>query len=141
MYRADAAPSPVLLVALGGHLVGLDPASGAILWKNDLSGGGYGSVDLASDGEVVVASAGGNRVFAIAYPTGATLWAASTTAHGRATIVIEGERIFVAKGGSVDAYSRSGEKLWTQGLPGLGTGRAALGFPANLRQADDAGSQ
>jgi outer membrane protein assembly factor BamB len=141
MYRAGASPSPVLLVALGGHVAGLDPATGKILWKNDLSGGGYGAVDLASDGEVVYASAAGNRVFAIEVASGKTLWNGQTTAHGRATIVIEGERIFVAKGGFVDAYSRSGELIWNQGLPGLGTGRAALGFPGNLRQADEVGSQ
>ena len=141
MYRAGASASPILLIALSGHVAGLEPSTGEILWKNELTGGGFGAVDLATDGEIVIASAAGQRVFAIALASGQTLWCVATSAPGRATIVLEGERIFVAKGGFVDAFSRSGELLWKQGLPGLGTGRAALGFPGNLRQADDVGSQ
>jgi len=141
MYRSGAIHPPILLVALGGHVAGLDPDTGRIRWSNELVNGGYGDVDLAMDGEFILASASGNRIFALAYGDGRTLWSAETTGHGRTTIVFEGERIYIAKGGFIDAYSRTGERLWKQDLPGFGTGRATLGFPGNLRQADDVGSQ
>ena len=71
----------------------------------------------------------------------AELWRASTKKTGRATIVVQGDRIHVAKSGVVDCFSWEGILVWSQQLPVMGTGRLALGFPGNVVQADDPGEK
>lgn len=131
----------LLLVALGGKLVALDHSSGAIRWEDGLKGGGYGEVALASAHGRVVASAQSAKVFCYRYATGELVWTASTSSMGRASIVIEGDKVFVAKGGEIDCFSLDGAKLWTQALKGKGIGTAAIGFPGNIVQGDDRGDQ
>jgi outer membrane protein assembly factor BamB len=131
----------LLLVALGGKLVALDHATGAIRWEDGLKGGGYGEVALASAHGRVVASALSAKVFCYRYSTGEELWTATTSSMGRASIVIEGDKIFVSKGGEVDCFSLEGAKLWTQALEGKGVGTAAIGFPGNIVQGDDRGTE
>lgn len=132
---------PVLVVALGGSVCGVDAKTGAWLWKNAMPGGGFGEVAIAVSDEVVFASAHGPLVYCLDLRNGNELWKAQTQKSGRATILLQGERIFVAKHGVVDCFSWQGHLLWSQELPGLGSGRLALGFPGNVVQADDIGAQ
>jgi outer membrane protein assembly factor BamB len=132
---------PVLVIGIHGQVLGVDAASGEIRWQDGLKGGGYGEVALAISETHVVASALHGKVFCFRYPTGEPLWEASTSAMGRATIVIEGELVFVAKNGEVDCFSLDGRRLWSQPLKGKSVGRIALGFPGNVVQADDRGSE
>jgi len=131
----------ILVVGISGHVLGLERATGAIRWRNNLKGGGSAEVFLGFRFGVLVVSAAGDAVFRLDYQTGATLWSAETQASGRASIVIEPDLIVVAKGGYLDAFDHDGRKLWGQPLSGMGTGRVALGFPGNVAQADDPGSQ
>jgi outer membrane protein assembly factor BamB len=131
----------LLLVALGGKLVAIDHSSGTIRWEDGLSGGGYGEVALAAGQGRVFASAQSAKVFCFRYATGEQMWTAKTSSMGRASIVIEGDKVFVSKGGEVDCFSLDGTKLWSQGLKGKGIGTAAIGFPGNIVQGDDRGDQ
>jgi outer membrane protein assembly factor BamB len=117
---------PVLVVGINGRLVGIDANSGAIAWEDGLKGGGYGEVSIAANATHVVASALNAKVFCFRYPTGEPLWTESTSAMGRATIVIEDDRIYVAKNGEVDCFSLDGRKLWSQPLKGKSLGRVAM---------------
>jgi outer membrane protein assembly factor BamB len=80
------------------------------------------------------------RLFCLEYATGKIFWEAETTGGGRASIVVEGKHIFVAKGGEVNCFDWKGKRRWSQPLSGAGRGRAALGFSDNVRQADEHGS-
>lgn len=131
----------LLLVALGGKIAALDHSSGQIRWQDDMKGGGYGEVALAAAQGRVFTSAQSAKVFCYRYASGELLWSASTSSSGRATIVVEGDRVFVSKGGEVDCFSLDGSKLWTQRLPGKGVGTAAIGFPGNIVQGDDRGAE
>ena len=133
--------SPVLIVALGGSVCGVDPKTGAWLWKNALSGGGFGEVAISVHEGFVIASANGPLVFCLDSATGNALWQAATERPGRATLLVQGDRVYVAKTGVVDCFDLDGHRLWSQQLPALGSGRLALGFPGNVVQADDIGAQ
>lgn len=144
-YRDGAGPLPrdrsILVVGLNGKVYGIDRATGELRWRNDLKGGGFGEVFLAVDYGVIVASAGGAMMYCLDYLTGQERWRAATQASGRATILIEPDHIVCAKGGYVDAYTVEGRRLWSQPLSGAGVGRVALGYPGNVVQADDPGTE
>jgi outer membrane protein assembly factor BamB len=144
-YRDNAAPLPedrsILVVAQNGRVYGVDRVTGAVRWENNLDGGGYGEVFLCVGYGVVVVSAFGSKLFCLAYLTGTTRWEQRTSASGRAAIVIEPDQIVCAKGGYIDCFAPDGQKLWEQPLSGAGTGRGALGYPANVAQADDRGNE
>jgi outer membrane protein assembly factor BamB len=144
-YReAAVAPEPdrsILVVALSGRLIGIDRETGDVRWENEMVGGGRGEVFIAIGYGVVIASAYGAKIFCVDYLTGATRWEQSTHSSGRASIIIEPDRIVCAKAGYLDCYAPDGKFLWQQPLRGQGMGRVALGFPGNVAQADDPGSQ
>ncbi len=143
-YRsAPTTPEPdrsLLVVGLKGKVYALDRATGDVRWQNDLPDGGRGEVALAVGYGVVIVSAFGSRIFCLDYLTGAERWSQSTQAGGRATVLIEPDQIVCAKGGYVDCYTPDGRSLWAQPLQGAGLGRVALGYPGNVVQADDPGS-
>ena len=128
---------PIALVGLDGHVVGLDRRTGQILWKNGLIGGLDKEVELACYGNYVFASASGPKHFALDYFTGEQIWAVPTSGSGRAALVVEPDMVMCAKEGAIDCYNFAGQRLWSQALRGLGTGKIAMGFPGNLRQADE----
>lgn len=131
----------ILIVGIGGQVVGIDATSGRVQWEDGLKGGGYGEVALAATSRYVFASATGAMLFCFNYTTGALLWKTETSAMGRATIVVQDERVYVAKGGEINCFTFDGRRLWSQELPGRGLGSIALGFPGNIVQADDRGSK
>src|SRR5688572_26763761 len=132
-YRTDEAIAEanrsILVVALGGEVLGIDSATGDLLWRNRLPGGGDEEVFVASRYGVLVVSSDSSALYRLDYATGATMWQVHTSASGRATIVIEPELIVVAKGGEVDAFDHDGGRRWSNKLAGMGYGRIALAFP------------
>ena len=145
MYReTEQPPQPdrsLLIVGIRGHVYAIDRDSGQLRWHNELPGGGLEEVALAVGYGVVVASARGRRLFCLDYLTGQTRWEAATQSGGRATILIEPDQIVCAKAGYLDCFAPDGTQKWSQPLRGAGTGRAALGYPGNVVQADDIGNQ
>jgi hypothetical protein len=131
----------IIVAAAGGKLLGLDAGSGAVRWENAMDGGGYGEVALAVTGERVLASADRGKLFCLDYPSGQELWTAKTHSLGRATILVDGANVLVAKGGHLDCFDvESGARRWSSSLPKAGYGTVAIGVPGNVVQADDPGA-
>lgn len=141
MYRTtDDEDRSIVVVAINGQVAGIDRRTGAEVWRNKMSGGGFGAVDLeVAQGRVFV-SASGAALFCLDYKTGRDLWSARTSATGRSTILLDGEQVFVAKQGHVDCFDLHGNRLWSQPLGGMGLGCTAVGLPGNVRQADSVSS-
>jgi outer membrane protein assembly factor BamB len=133
-YRTAA--TPVLVVAVNGSVFGIDASNGEQRWSNVLDGAGFGVVELAIESERVLACPAGGFVFCLDESSGETRWRAATSGlRGRATMLVDGDRVVVAKGGAVDCFSlATGERAWSVG--NVGTGSIALGVQGRVRQAD-----
>ncbi|MBI5516275.1 MAG: PQQ-binding-like beta-propeller repeat protein [Deltaproteobacteria bacterium] len=129
----------ILVFALQGRVGGMDRSTGEVRWLREFGDGG--EVFLVVTDEVVLASSDAPELWCLDYTTGKALWQSPTTGRGRATIVLDRDQVVVAKGGYVNCFDRTGKHLWSNLLKGYGTGRIALGFPGNVAQADDQGSQ
>jgi len=141
MYREQGGVGhSVLVVALSGRVLGMQVADGRVLWEQEL--GAPEEVEVLIFGDRIYASNGRN-LYVLRYPDGAQLLSLALpgTYLGRATMVIEGDRLFVATRGEISCFALDGGLLWHDGLRGRGVGSIALGFPGNFRQADDIGSQ
>jgi len=140
MYR-ETEDTSILVVGINGKLLGIDRATGEVKWEDPLEGGGYGEVYIVWLRDVMFVSAGGKSVFCFRYPTGRKLWYAETSAPGRATMLVQGAHLFVAKGGEVECFTHDGAKLWTQALPGRSQDNITLALPGLVAQADNAGAR
>ncbi|XXX81546.1 PQQ-binding-like beta-propeller repeat protein [Sorangium sp. So ce134] len=133
-YRTTAA-APVLVAAFLGQIFGVDPVTGRVLWEHKQDGAGYSSTALLITPAAIYAATY-NSIACLRYPTGELLWQAPT-AHGRATLLLEGDRLFVAKQGEIECFSLTGQSLWHNRFKGKGMGPVALGVPDNVAQSDD----
>ncbi|MCC6524549.1 MAG: PQQ-binding-like beta-propeller repeat protein [Polyangiaceae bacterium] len=132
-YRETEGPAPVVVVALGGHVFGLDRRTGARLWEHEV-GGRFARIAVTADRVL----AAGVRLLCLEYPTGALLWTADLpwTAW---TLLWSGGQILVAGSGEVACYSELGEQLWHDGFRGYGLSAVALGLPGVVAEADVSG--
>jgi outer membrane protein assembly factor BamB len=128
----------ILVVGVSGRVLGLDRASGDVVWRVPLRDAAREEVFLTVTTDTVYASAHAPHVFAFDYQTGILRWTADTTCAGRASIVISGGDVFVAKGGTIDCFGLDGARRWSQRMDPEDA-RTALGFPGNVVQADDTG--
>jgi outer membrane protein assembly factor BamB len=127
---------------VSGRVAAVDLASGKELWRNELAGAGTGPVDLHIDGgEVLACVSTSDALFCLDYATGELRWQAETRGYGRASILVDGPHVIVARNGYVTCLSRKGERLWVNALNGLGLGPTAVGLPGNVRQADSEGNR
>ena len=133
-YRSAA--TPILLAALNGSVTGLDAATGESVWTHALDGAGFGVVEIALERDIVLACPASGSIFCLEYASGTLRWKAATSGlHGRATMLVDADRVVVAKGGALDCFAlTSGERLWN--VRNLGTGSVALALPGRVRQAD-----
>jgi outer membrane protein assembly factor BamB len=116
-------------------LLGLDRASGHAQWRCPLPGAENRVVDLAIDGDLVVAACENGRVFGIDYASGQGRWQA-TFEPGNVggvppTIVIDQGQIHVGFFGRVTCFTREGKQLWVHKEHSITP--CALGFPGNVR--------
>ncbi len=128
------------MVAFGGRVFGLEPSSGAVIWENPM--GTHGDVEiLIHRGRVYATDGLSLRCFD--YRTGASFGGTEIPDQypGRPSMVIERDQIFIGSEGEVTCFDLNGQRLWSQGFKGKGVGRVTLGFPGNVRQADDIGSR
>lgn len=140
-YRESGAEDrSVLIVAFGGKVFGIDPSSGSIRWEHVIAYGAEVEV-LIERGRVYATT--GRELHCLDYGTGRLLGkvAVPDTYKGRPSMVIERDRIYLGSNGEVTCFSIDGTPIWVQGFKGKGMGAVALGFPGNVRQADDRGSQ
>jgi len=129
-----------VIVAVAGRVAAIDVQTGKELWRNEFEGLGHGVVEmLVEDGAVFVAVATSRELVNLDYALGTERWRAETSITGRASLLRDGTRLFVACDGYLDCFDFNGNKLWSNGLSGLGTGPTAVGLPGNVRAADDLG--
>jgi len=138
---------PLLVSAFKAKVFAVDRTTGQIVWKVKLGGAFTMSdiVELAIDDAVVIACTAKILAF-IDYLTGKTIRLieredVAVSTGGRPTMVIDNHHIFIAGFGTLACYSTQGELVWEQKFSGEGYGRAAIGFPGKVRQADDPGGQ
>jgi len=125
-----------LIVGLEASIVALHPHTGIEMWRNNMPLGGHSFVALAVNMRSVFASANAKRVFCIDKKTGQTIWSQSTSGMGRATLIATESRVFVSKGGFIDAFSIEGDHLWGKSLKNMGKKPASLAFAMFVSQAD-----
>ncbi len=125
----------ILVVGQSGTLIGLDRESGKVRWEYQLE---RFSVDMVTviAGDLVLASGNEARLFCVRYSTGTPLWYEDTSAEGRATIMVDGDQILVAKGGHIDCFTLDGKPAWKRDLSKHGAVPASLGLPGNIQQGD-----
>ncbi|WP_437682183.1 outer membrane protein assembly factor BamB family protein [Sorangium sp. So ce131] len=134
-YRETAA-APVVVAAFVGQIFGVNPVTGQVVWEHKMESGGGASTALLITPEVIYAATY-TSVACLRYPTGELLWQAKTVALGRATLLLEGHRLFVAKQGEIECFSLAGQSLWHNRFKGKGMGPVAMGVPHNVVQSDD----
>ena len=138
MYReSDSSERPLLVVGLLDQVIALDRRSGEVRWEHKM--GSLGSaVELAIVGGRVFAVTASGYLHWFDYLDGARLGNVKLRGAytGRATMVVDGDHLFIASGGEIVCMDRDGNEVWFNGLEGKGIGPVALGFPGNVRQAD-----
>lgn len=145
MYRHDSAPDrSLLIVAFGGKVFGLERMTGELRWKTVLDEWDGSVVELAVGDDLVIAVSTARLAF-LRYGTGELLKNVDRSRHekgrARSVAVIDGQYIYLGSAGSAACYSLNGDFVWQQYFSGEGTAEAALGFPGNVRQADDRGAK
>lgn len=135
-YR-ETAHAPTLVVALSGNVFGLDPDTGTVLWEHELDQAGNPTALILT--ETFIYAATFRTLSCLRYPTGKLVWSVDTQETGRATLLLQGDRLLVAKAGVIECFSLSGKVLWLNGFKGKGQGEIALGYPGNVAQADQRG--
>lgn len=112
--ETNAIPS-LLIVATGPHATGVNAAEGTVLWKQtigDAKEPGKCAVAFL-DEKVIVARA--HEVRCLKQLTGEVVWKANTPflVNG---VLVDGNRVFVARGGEVAAFDATGKLLWHETL-------------------------
>lgn len=133
------APTPanhILVIGNGGNVMGLDPMTGATRWE--VNPKGAGAVELAIEAGVVIAANDVNVAF-IDYASGHVhaIVPLAGDKMGRPTMVVAGGHLFIGRPGEVRCLTLRGQPVWTRELLGRGLRSVSLGFPGNIRQADD----
>jgi len=148
MYRRDdEIERSVLVMASKGRVQGLDRASGEVRWEVvvtdqvDRYTNAFAVELLVTATRVYAASWMSNDLVCVAYPSGQELGRVTLplSTRGRPVMVVDGDQLFVARNGQVAALTLDGQPQWTQtfGHEGQKMVPTALGFPGNVRQADD----
>jgi outer membrane protein assembly factor BamB len=139
MHRAPA--SGILVTAFTNQIFGLDVASGQIRWEV-VPPIGYGEIELAVEEGVVIA-ANSNVVTFIDYASGYVHAVVPIPGDysRRPTMIVEGDRVYVARNGETVCMTTRGQIVWVQPFKGKGMGSVSLALPGNVRQADDIGSK
>lgn len=133
--HAAYVPPPILVVAFGNQVFGLDPSSGRRAWTYEA-----GPKGKENPVRLVVYGA---RIYAVAscvlhvleYPTGKLVTTTKVpTTHGTFTL-LDG-RLYAAGHGEVACFDLEGRLLWHDAFSGHGEGAVALGVPGYFAQGD-----
>ena len=137
-YRAEEAASKLLIIGLNGEVAAIDCVTGERAWHNRLKGGGMGEVALVvTPSHVFASNTGGATLHCLEFGSGEELWRARATASECTTLLMSGDLLLLAKGGYIDCFSQSGEKLWSNKLSGMGMGNCTLGVPGEVVHGAD----
>jgi hypothetical protein len=125
----DASP-PVLVVAFGAHVIGVQPETGARLWERTLDGAYYPRLHLLP-AHVLVLS---NELQCLELASGRTIWKAATPGG---TLLCDDRHAYVGGGGEAWAVRlQDGAVLWHDEYKGKGIADVALGICGVVAQLD-----
>lgn len=135
---------PLLIVATGGRVRSIDRRTGERQWEvavvessHPLGAHVHQAIELIVREDVVLAAAyASKQLFCIDYRTGAVIGCVDLGTIGRKTLLIDGDQIFVGRGREVRCYDLRGQLLWQDSGQDGASGVVSLGFPGNVRQAD-----
>jgi PQQ-like domain len=131
-----------VIVAVHGQIAAVDVATGKEQWRNELRGLGHGVVEmLIADARIYLVVESAVDVVCLEYATGKELWRTATASNGRASLLRDGARLFVARRGYLDCFDLEGNNLWSNGLSGLGSGPTTVGVPGSVSRADAEGAR
>jgi outer membrane protein assembly factor BamB len=110
----------VIVASLDHHVYGLDAATGAERWSQDMGAALAGSPTLSEDGETVYVGTFGSQLWALNAADGETKWFKSTTNWvWSAPALAEGVLYFTDVSGMVYAVdAETGDNVWTPFAPG-----------------------
>ncbi len=132
--RQPQAPG-VLVASFSGRVFGVEPASGQVSWEHDVDRTANAASIVVTEDRVYVGSF--SALTCLRYPTGEPLWSVEPRVTSRrTTLLLAGDRLFLASSGEIECFTLDGRSLWHQGFRGKGQGDVALGFPGNVVQAD-----
>lgn len=137
MFRTPATTPPILAVAFGNKVFGIDMPSGKRLLRTEVQ---YATVlRLLVHGDALLVL--GTDLSCLDLATGRVLWKAGLAgAVTSGTLVAHGEFVFAGDAGEVSAFDRStGRLLWHGGFKGEGLGGVALATPSGSAQHDRSG--
>lgn len=115
-------PDDLLLVTASGKLIAMDVRTGRVRWWNQLAHAHQRIFAVVVYGTLVFALTESQHLFCIEFADGRTRWAVPTTSTSEAGILVEDDMVFVVHGERVDCYNTYGWRLWSQELPGVGSG-------------------
>jgi outer membrane protein assembly factor BamB len=138
MYRDSADLHSVAVVAFGGHIRGIDPATGKESWRIDLFESAM-TVRLDVRGELLFALAR-TELFCIHVETGEVRWRHAIEGMGslqNSSLLVVGTCVIVAGAGETRGFSAvDGTPQWRNRYRGEGTGAVALAGDGRVAQAD-----
>lgn len=138
-YRESAAEDRSLVVAdIAGTLIAHDVRTGERRWRRELGNGASRAVVHRGRVFVVVDNLG---LWVLDYATGKTLRDHQGLASwkGVPTLLVDGERVFVASAGELFCFDVEGELLWHDPYRGCGTSSVGVAVPGANASADHRG--
>jgi len=128
----------MIIIAVANRLTAVDGRTGYVRWQVDLPVGDIGNVEVLMEGGYIFASPATDRVFAFNLRTGKKLWEKTTGSFGRATMMTDGERVYVLKGTRMVAFTHRGEIIWnSEVLSGQGPLSIVVGLGGRMRYRDE----
>lgn len=136
MYRADGQKAKNLVVVLGGRVAGINPLTGVVIWHHEFKSSRM-RIEIYRDIIYIFAS-DAHKVIGLKYPTGEKLFETKIPGnyYSSPTMMIEGQRIYVAVGGELFALTLEGDLLWANEFPGWGTGVMSIANSTKIQSGD-----
>lgn len=137
MYNTQWVASPLVVTGFNGHVIALDPKTGAVVWQTTLGGRTYNVRLDVSDQLVVVL--GWNELVVLEYATGRIVFRVPVPPNqpSASTMLVDGGLVYLSFLGALTCVSLGEQRvLWHNELPGTRNGPAAIGVPGRSVQAD-----
>jgi outer membrane protein assembly factor BamB len=138
-HRSPPPSLPILVVAFGGRIFGMNPQTGQRVWvfEGDMVTQGAGTRLLIDDQRIYATFH--QQFVVLDYLTGAVLRRAAMPGGTFGSMMIVEGRVYSAGNGAVACFSLDGALLWSDEFKGMGYGEVALGVPGYIVQQDQKG--
>ena len=125
----------LLLMAGAGWVQALNANTGEQAWVCSLDAPKPQTPSVAVSGDHVIVATSG-QLYCVDYTTGAKKWQRPClAATSRPTLLVEGDRIYLAGTSRTECFDTNGKQLWAGSAPAV-TGYVALATRNSAAQAD-----